>query len=116
MSCALELTEREHALIASEVAMLAVPYLTETDEGGSGVFVIARPSDPLRSFDGPWFMFGRCGSQVACIVRWIDGSMFSTADFETVEDAAGLMASGVFAAACAKVGVSVPFASISTAH
>lgn len=114
--CSFELTRREHALIAAEVAMLPVPYLVETEGGGNGVFVIARPSDPLRSFDGPWFMFGRCGTQIACVVRWIDGSILSTADFEAVEDAAGLMASGVFNAACAKAGVSVPSEYHSTAH
>lgn len=115
-SCSFELTEREHALIFAEATALPVPYLTETEEVGSGVFVIARPSDPLRSFDGPWFMFGRCGTKVACVVRWIDGSIISTADFEMVEDAAGLMASGVFAAACVKAGVNVPFPGHSTAH
>lgn len=116
MSCALELTKREHALIAEEAAALPVPYMTETDDSGSGVFVTARPSDPLRSFDCPWFMFGRCGTKVACVVRWIDGSIFSTADFRTVELAAELMAAGVFAAACAKVGVTVPFERNATAH
>ena len=101
------LTSADLKAIAARVDALPehCRYRMDVERVDGGEWAWAVPGDMEAA---PMFQFCRFGRRVALAVRWIDGSMLATVAFRTMEAAADLMASGVFAAACAVAGVDVP--------
>ncbi len=111
------LTDADIAVFETYVAALNLPYRVECDPiGKHGIAAMALP-EALEDYTRlPKFVIARLDHHVFFSVFWPDGSVFQTHAFRAVEDPAGLMASGIFAALCAEAGQDVPYAGTNPVH